>query len=59
MAFYVAGFSEQATKAAAYHLASQWERLHKLYGDRQNFCVMIRADSGDYRKCSVVMEHRE
>jgi hypothetical protein len=59
MAFYVAGVSEQATKAAIYYLASRWEDLHGSFGDRQNFCVVIKADSGDHRKATVLMERRE
>jgi hypothetical protein len=58
MAFYVAGVSEQATKAAAYYLASAWEDLKNRFGNRENFCVVIKAANGDFRKCSVLLERR-
>jgi hypothetical protein len=60
VAFYLAGISEVATKAAAYFLASNWERLNKQFGGRENFCVVLKADrSGDYRACAIQVERGE
>jgi hypothetical protein len=58
MAFYVAGVSELATKASAYYLASRWEDLQRRFGNRENFCVVIRVASDDFRKCTVLLERR-
>jgi hypothetical protein len=58
MAFWVAGVSEQATKAASYYLASGWSTLKNRFGDRENFCVVIKAAAGDFTKCSVLLERR-
>jgi hypothetical protein len=58
MAFYVAGVSERATKAAAYYLASRWEDLQRRFGNRENFCVVIRAANDDFRNCTVLLERR-
>lgn len=59
VAFYVAGMSEQATKASAYYLAAHWQLLQGAFGNRQNFCIVLKADTGDYRKCVVLLERRE
>lgn len=59
MAFYVAGISEQATKASAHYLAAHWDRLQATFGNRQNFCVVLKAEPGDYTKCAILLERRE
>jgi hypothetical protein len=58
MAFYIAGISEQATKAAAYYLASRWEDLQRRFGNRENFCVVIKAGVDDFRNCTELLERR-
>jgi hypothetical protein len=59
MAFYVAGVSEQATKASAHYLAINWEGLQSHFGNRDNFCLVLRAERGDYRRSTVLLERRE
>lgn len=58
-AFYVAGPSAQTTNASAYYLAAHWKDLQERFGDRRNFCVILRADPGDYRKYDILAERRE
>jgi hypothetical protein len=55
-AFYVAGPSAQATKASAYYLAAHWDNLYRRFGDRTNFCVILKAAMDDYRKSDCVLE---
>ena len=54
--FYAAGLSELGTVGATYFLATQWERLHRKYGDSTNFVVMLRFAPEDFRHCSIVFE---
>jgi hypothetical protein len=58
-AFYVAGPSAQATNASAYYLAAHWKDLQRRFGDRENFCVILRAEADDFRKCHILVERRE
>jgi hypothetical protein len=59
-AFYAAGFSSLGTRAAVYYLASRWERLHRRFGERENFIVVLRAiDERDHRKHIVLLERGE
>jgi hypothetical protein len=59
LAFYAAGPSEQATKAAVYLLVTRWEYLRGRFGDRENFCVILKADTGDYRRHTILFEGGE
>jgi hypothetical protein len=54
--FYAAGISELATAGAAHFLISEWARLHRKYGINANFLVMLRFDSNDYRRWSIIFE---
>jgi hypothetical protein len=54
--FYVAGMSEYATKGAAYQLSSQWSQLYKKYGKDKPFLIMLKIDTSDFAKCSIVFE---
>ena len=56
VAFYTAGRTEQATKAAAYFLASRWRYLRGRFGNRENFCVVLKADPGDHRRHTILLE---
>ncbi len=58
-ALYVAGISSQATMAAAYFLLSRWAYLRRRFGDDERFCVVLRADPTDFRRCTVLMERGE
>jgi len=54
--FYVAGISELGTAGAAYFLMTEWERLHKKYGDSTSFVVMLRIEPTNFKRWSIVFE---
>jgi len=54
--FYVAGISELATVGAANFLISEWEKLQRKHGNDKNFLVMLRFESTDSRRWTVVFE---
>jgi hypothetical protein len=56
LVFYVAGISELATAGAAYFLATRWKYLERRYPKGTPFLVVLRFESSDYRRWSVVFE---
>lgn len=59
MAFYAAGISEVATQCALHFLATRCAYLRGRFGDRENFCVVLRADPHDYRRHTEVLARGE
>ena len=59
LAFYCAGPSEQATRAAMHFLLSRCEYLYKRFGHRENFIVILKADAQDHRKHNLLLERGE
>jgi hypothetical protein len=58
-AFYAAGMSEGATVAAALFLASRWAYLHRRYGTRENFCVVLKANPENPNNPRILLERGE
>jgi len=58
-AFYVGGMNEPSTQAAAYYLLASWEKLRDRYGDRENFCIVLKGEPNDYTKATILLERRE
>lgn len=54
--FYAAGLSELGTVGAAHFLSTEWSRLHRRYGNDTDFVVMLRFESIDFRRWSIVFE---
>jgi hypothetical protein len=54
--FYAAGLAKLGTAGAAHFLATEWKRLNRKYGDNTNFVVMLRFDTEDDRRWSIVFE---
>jgi hypothetical protein len=54
--FYAAGISELATVGAASFLIAEWTRLHRRYGDKTNFLVVLRFTPNDHRHWSIIFE---
>ena len=55
-AFYVGGISEVATAGAAHFLAARWRQLERKYHGNAPFLVVLRIESDDYRRWSIVFE---
>ena len=54
--FYLAGISPLATLGSVSYLLSERKSLNKKYGSDTDFAVILRFDSSDYRRWSVVCE---
>lgn len=54
--FYAAGTSEGGTAAAAFYLAKNWRRLHRVYSKSPSFYVVVEFSGTDFRNARVVAE---
>lgn len=54
--FYCAGMSELGTVGAANYLVTEWMRLYKKYNYHVSFLVMLRFESTDFTRWTIVFE---
>ena len=54
--FYVAGISELATAGAAHFLTTEWTYLQRKYPKGTPFLVVLRFETNDYKRWSIVFE---
>jgi hypothetical protein len=54
--FYIAGLSEAGTIGAAHFLRTEWAHLHRRYGEKSGFVILLRFDEEDHTRWSVLFE---
>jgi hypothetical protein len=55
--FQVAGLSELGTNGAGRYLVRNWKKLHKKYGNKQNFLLMLKFSDFNPDNPTIVLEH--
>lgn len=56
--FVCAGIGEWGTSGAAYYLFKNWRRLHKRFGSKTNFALVIRVDINSDESAREIREYK-